>query len=69
MVQHRSPKAAFLKVRILHGELVLFQVGSSMLQSVMFWGKAHADRVAQEACERIEAIMDVNKTSPKKSKK
>ncbi len=40
-----------------------------MLQSVMFWGKAHADRVAQEACERIEAIMDVKKTSPKKSKK
>jgi hypothetical protein len=35
----------------------------------MLWGKAHADGVAQEACERIEAIMDAKKTSPRKSKK
>lgn len=30
----------------------------------MLWGKAHADRVAQEACQRIEAMI-----APKKPKR
>ena len=35
----------------------------------MLWGAAHADRVAQEACQKIEAIMEAKKTTRRKSKK